>query len=92
MLRFVYVCLLLFMCRLFCLYCVIRGLIRWPCRPSPHNNKLHFTSNVKWVIRFRHLRYSPLRDVSSCYATQNPAKYCISTHTDVFHKRTNSWV
>jgi len=29
---FVYVPFVLFMC------CVIRGLIRWPCSPSPHYN------------------------------------------------------
>jgi len=43
MLRFVHVCLLLFMCLLFCLCCVIRGLILRPCGPSPHNNKLRLS-------------------------------------------------
>ena len=53
MLRFVYVCLLLFMCLLFCVYCVIRGLIRWPCGPSPQEiNKI----NKK---KFRHSWISP---------------------------------
>jgi len=47
MLRFVYVCLLLFMCLLFCIYCVIRGLIRWPCGPSPQEiNKKIFHVDI----------------------------------------------
>jgi len=34
-------CCVLFTFVYCCLCCVIRGLIRWPCGPSPHNNKLN---------------------------------------------------
>jgi len=60
-LHFVYVLFPLFMCLLFCLCCVIRGLIRWLCRPSPHNSKLlfnyRFNSNKHTHVFVRNMSF-----------------------------------